>query len=137
MLLHIVEEGWEEPVIEERCDPERTTLEKFIDLRLDNRFEMARRNFVAELNRILDYFVCNSCSRCTFFWDVGNLGISLDTFMQHGYAAKEYMERIEGKRQARKYLARIKQLRPERLFWYIDNCQNILFVIHLISYIRI
>ena len=45
------------------------------------------------------------------FWgNAGNVGISLDTLKQHCYEAREYAARIEGKRQARKYLARLRQL---------------------------
>lgn len=50
------------------------------------------------------------------FWgNVGNLGISLDTIKQHCSVAREYVTRIQSKRQARKYLTRLKQLRPEML----------------------
>ena len=45
------------------------------------------------------------------FW--GNVGISLDTIKQHCYEARAYATRIESKRQARKYLTRLKQLRSE------------------------
>ena len=50
------------------------------------------------------------------FWgNAGNVGISLDTLKQHCYEARAYATRIESKRQARKYLAKLKQLRPEFL----------------------
>lgn len=50
------------------------------------------------------------------FWgNAGNIGISLDTIKQHCFEAKEYAKRIENKRQARKYLAKLKQLRAELL----------------------
>ena len=50
------------------------------------------------------------------FWgNAGNLGISLDTIKQHCSAAREYVTRIQSKRQARKYLTRLKQLGPEIL----------------------
>lgn len=131
----------------------KISLDEFIRLRSDYRFEMARRNFVTELNIVLDAYDKNvtdvnlnnvmeckqeihsllkeifiSCAAVVVgvhsfrnmyradngtldFWgNAGNVGISLDTLKQHCYEAREYAARIEGKRQARKYLARLRQL---------------------------
>ena len=50
------------------------------------------------------------------FWgNAGNVGISLDTLKQHYFGAREYATRIERKKQARKYLAKLRQLRAEIL----------------------
>lgn len=57
-----------------------------------------------------------SDKRMLDFWgNAGNVGICLDDLKQHCYEAREYAKRIKGKKQARKYLARLKQLRTEIL----------------------
>lgn len=139
-------------------DMYRIPLEAFVNLRSNSEFEIARRNFVAELNAVLDSYDKNasevdlnnfmeckqeiygilkelfiSCAAVAVgvhslgnmclaekgtlaFWEnVGNVGISLDTLKQHYHAAREYAVKIERKRQARKYLAKLKQLRTEVL----------------------
>lgn len=138
-------------------DFRRIPIEKFIDLRSDYRFESARRDFVDELNVVLDAYdeneevdlsnimeckkeingllkeifiscaavavgvhsfgnIAAACVGTLDFWgNVGNAGISLDVLKQHCCEAREYVARIERKRQARKYLAKIRQLRPETL----------------------
>lgn len=139
-------------------DMYRIPLKEFIKLRSDYEFEIARRNFVTELNIVLDSYDRNvsevdlynvmeckqeiyglikelfiSCAAAVVgvhsfgnmytankgtldFWgNVGNIGISLDALKQHYYVAREYVTRIKGKKQARKYLAKIKQLRAEIL----------------------
>lgn len=139
-------------------DMYRIPLNKFIELRSDSKFETARKNFVAELNIVLDSYDENisgvdlnniiecrkefcgllkelfiSCAAVAVgvhsfgntclaekgtldFWgNIGNVGISIDALKQHYNQAREYATRIERKRQARKYLARLRQLRPEIL----------------------
>ena len=50
------------------------------------------------------------------FWgNMGNVGVCLDTLKHTCYGAEEYIKRVEGKLQARKYLAILKQLRPDSL----------------------
>lgn len=50
------------------------------------------------------------------FWgNMGSTAVSLAALKPHYIAAKEYAKRIAGKRKARKYLARLKRLRPEIL----------------------
>ncbi len=50
------------------------------------------------------------------FWgNTGSVGTSLDAIKQHCNEAKNYVTRIESKQQARKYLAKLKQLRAELL----------------------
>lgn len=139
-------------------DMYRIPLNKFIELRSDHRFETARRNFVAELNIVLDSYDINvaevdlnsvmDCKREIYglvkelfiscaavavgvhsfgnmriadkgtldFWgNAGNIGISWDALKQHNHEAREYVKRIKRKKQARKYLAKLKQLRAEIL----------------------
>lgn len=139
-------------------DMYRIPLQEFIKLRSDYKFETARKNFVAELNAVLDSYDTNvlevdlynvieckqeihglikelfvSCAvvvvgvhsfrnMCAaengtldFWTNVGSIGINLDTLKNHCYEARGYATRIERKRQARKYLAKLKQLRPEIL----------------------
>ncbi len=139
-------------------DMHKISLDKFIELRSDHRFETARRNFVAELNMVLDSYDKNmaeidlyslmeckqeiyglikelfiSCAAVVVgvhsfgnmytadkgtlgFWgNVANVGISWDTLKQHCCEARKYVEGIERKKQARKYLAKLKQLRAEIL----------------------
>ena len=139
-------------------DMRKIPLNEFINLRADSRFETARKNFVIELNTVLDLYDRNvvdidlndvmECKREMYglirelfvscaavavgvhsfgnmcaaevktldFWgNAGNVGISLDTIKQHCYEARAYATRIESKRQARKYLTRLKQLKAELL----------------------
>lgn len=139
-------------------DMYKIPLDEFIELRSDYRFETARRNFVVELNLVLDSYdrgdvvidlnnvmeckreiygllkeIFISCAAVAVgvhsfgnmymadkgtldFWgNVGNVGISLDALKQHYYGAREYAARIERKKQARKYLAKLKQLKAEIL----------------------
>lgn len=138
-------------------DMHKIPLNNFVRLRSDDKFETARKNFVAELNTVLDSYdndsevdlnniveckkefyklfkelfiscatvavgvhsfgtMCKAEKGTLDFWaNMGNIGISLDTLKQHCYEAKEYAARIKRKRQARKYLAKLKQLRPETL----------------------
>lgn len=139
-------------------DMNKIQLDKFIKLRSDHRFEMARKNFVTELNKVLDSYDENvkevdlysvmeckqemyglikelfiSCAAVVVgvhsfgnmytankgtldFWgNIANIGISWDTLKQHGCEARKYVEGIERKKQARKYLAKLKQLRAEIL----------------------
>ena len=50
------------------------------------------------------------------FWsNLGEMGISLKDFKQDYFEIRDYLARIEGKKQARKYLAKLRQLRPETL----------------------
>lgn len=131
-------------------------LEQFIELRSDNRFEEARRNFVTELNKVLDngdiqnidlkdlmecrkeiysliwnmFPLCGAVilSVCSFinaiapesiqldFWNfMGNAAVTLSTMKNSAGLVEEFMQRMEGRRQARKYLARLGQLRPNIL----------------------
>lgn len=139
-------------------DMYKIPLNKFIELRSDHMFETARRNFVTELNIVLDSYDQNlekvdlnnvmECKREIYglikeifiscaavavgvhsfgnmyatdkgtldFWaHAGNVGISLDALKQHYYEAREFATRIERKKQARKYLAKLQQLRAEIL----------------------
>lgn len=139
-------------------DMYRIPLNEFINLRSDHKFETARRNFVTELNIVLDSYDNNvaevdlynvmeckqeiyglikelfiSCAAVAVgvhsfgnmytadkgtldFWgNAGNVGISLDALKQHYYEAREYATRIKRKKQARKYLAKLKRLRAEIL----------------------
>lgn len=127
-------------------------LERFIALRADNKFERARKNFVKELNKVLetknegleqkelyDYFQCKNeiygllkdiamiCCTITVgvqlykntraidnlqldFWgNTANMVVSLDVLAKNMYEAKEYLTRIEDKRQARKYLTMLNK----------------------------
>ena len=48
------------------------------------------------------------------FWgDVGNICLNLDTLKQNYHAVREYADRIEQKKQARRYLTKIRQLQAE------------------------
>ena len=48
------------------------------------------------------------------FWgDVGNICVSLDTLKQNYNAVREYADKIEQKKQARRYLTKIRQLQAE------------------------
>ena len=139
-------------------DMYRIPLDEFIKLRSNYRFEMARRNFVAELNMVLDSYDKNiveidlnsvmackqeiyglikqlfaSCAAVVVevhsfgniytadkgtldFWvNVANARLNWDTLKKHCCEAREYVTRIERKKQARKYLAKLKQLRAEIL----------------------
>lgn len=139
-------------------DMERIPLHEFIELRSDPKFERVRKNFVIELNHVLDSYdksmeevdlkklmECKqemysfikelfiSCAAVAVgvhsfgnmyatdrgtldFWgNVGNLGISLDTLKQHCGLVREYAASIHRKKQARKYLAKLRQLRAEVL----------------------
>lgn len=139
-------------------DMYKIPLGEFIKLRSEHKFETARRNFVTELNLVLDSYDQNDaevdlnnvmeCKREIYgllkeifiscaavavgvhsfgnmymadkgsldFWgNVGNVGISLDALKQHYYEAREYAAKIERKKQARRYLAKLKQLRAEIL----------------------
>ena len=139
-------------------DMYRIPLDKFIKLRSDYRFETARRNFVAELNKVLDSYDKNvaevdldsvmeckqeiyglikelfiSCAVVFIgvnsfrnvriadkgtldFWEnIGNAVINWNTLKQHCREAREYVKGIERKKQARRYLAKLKQLRAEIL----------------------
>lgn len=49
------------------------------------------------------------------FWSVVSTGITLQSLIPEFKEVKEFATRIHGKNQARKYLAKIKQLRPEVL----------------------
>lgn len=50
------------------------------------------------------------------FWsNLGEMGISLKDVKQDCFEIKDYLVRIEGKKQARKYLTKLRQLRPETL----------------------
>ena len=127
-------------------------------MRSDPKFERVRKNFVIELNHVLDSYdksmeevdlkklmECKqemysfikelfiSCAAVAVgvhsfgnmytadrgtldFWgNVGNLGISLDTLKQHCGLVREYAASIHRKKQARKYLAKLRQLRAEVL----------------------
>lgn len=131
----------------------RIPLERFIELRSNHKFERVRRNFVNELNIVLDSYdrseaevdlynlmdckkeiygllkeIFVSCAALAVgvhsfgnmysadkdslvFWgNAGNIGISLDTLQQHCFEAREYIERIKNRKQARKYLANLKRL---------------------------
>lgn len=58
----------------------------------------------------------NAEKRSLDFWNnMGSVGVSLDTLRLHYAEIGEYLERIKEKKQARKYLARLRQLRPEIL----------------------
>ena len=137
-------------------DMNKISLDKFIELRSDKKFEMARRNFVKELNTVLDLYDRNvsevnlenvvecrkeinglmkdlliSCATVTVgvlsfgsvctaetgsldFWsNIGGMGLGLVELKQSCYEAREFAKRIERKRKARKYLAKLKQLRAE------------------------
>ncbi len=139
-------------------DMYRIPLDEFIELRSDHNFNIARKNFVKELNLVLDSYDQNiaevdlnnvmeckqeiygfikklfiSCSAvavgvhsfgnmCTAdkgtldFWGAaGSVGISLETLKQQCHEAREFAARIERKKQARKYLAKLRQLRAETL----------------------
>ena len=139
-------------------DMYRIPLQEFIKLRSDYKFETARRNFVAELNAVLDSYDTNvlevdlynvmECKQEIYgllkkvfvsfavviagvhsfrnmcaaetgtldFWtNVGSIGINAGTLKNNCYEAREYAKRIERKRQARKYLAKLNQLRGEIL----------------------
>ncbi len=51
------------------------------------------------------------------FWaGVGGVGISLGELKHCCYEARHFAKKIEGKRQARKYLAKLRQLMPETLY---------------------
>lgn len=136
----------------------RIPLVEFIKLRSDSSFENARKNYVTELNAVLDSYDNNvlqvdlynvmeckkemygllkelfySCAAVAVgvhsfgnmcageegpFNLLGNIGIiinSWDTMKQHYAEAREYVTRIERKKQARKYLAKLKTLRVEIL----------------------
>ena len=136
----------------------RIPLIEFIKLRSNSNFEKARKNYVTELNVVLDSYDNNvlqgdlnnvieckkemygllkelfySCAAVVVgvhsfgnmcageegpFNVLGNMGIiinSWDTMKQHYAEAREYVSRIEGKKQARKYLAKLKTLRAEIL----------------------
>ena len=139
-------------------DMRKIPLYEFIKLRSDYKFERLRKNFVTELNAVLDTYDNNisevdlnnimeckkeiygllkesffSCAAVAVgvhsfgnmytadkgsldFWgNMGNVGISLDALKHHYVEAKEYAERIRRKKQARKYLARLRQLNAEIL----------------------
>lgn len=137
-------------------DMRRIPLERFIELRSDNRFEEARRSFVTELNKVLDkgdiqnvdlmdlmecrkqivgligellspcgvVILCacsfiNTISSASIqldFWNfMGNAAVTLYTLRNNADLANEFMQRVEGKRQAKKYLAKLRQLRPNIL----------------------
>lgn len=50
------------------------------------------------------------------FWgNAGNIGLSIDTLKQHYWEIREYVNKIERKKQARKYWAKIGQLRTKML----------------------
>lgn len=140
------------------ADMRKIPLERFIELRADNRFEEARRSFVTELNRVLDngdiqntdlrdlmeckkeiysliWNLLPPCgavilSVCSFinmttsddirldFWNfVGNAAIALPALRNRDNfdLVEEFKRRVEGKRLARKYLAKLEQLRPYTL----------------------
>lgn len=135
-------------------DMYRIPLSEFIKLRSDAKFELTRRNFVTELNKVLasydkgienvdlnDFMECKkevcgliqklsvSCAavmvgvsslgnmcvsgsdRLNFWENAGGVVISLDTLRNSLYGVREFARRIEGKRQARKYLAKLRQMR--------------------------
>ena len=139
-------------------DIHRIPLIEFIKLRSDSNFEKARKNYVTELNAVLDSYDNNvlqgdlnnvmECKKEMYgllkelfclcavvvvgvhsfgnmyiaekgsldFWgNMGGVGISLDALKQHYAEAREYVTRLEGKKQARKYLAKLKTLRAEIL----------------------
>lgn len=56
------------------------------------------------------------------FWNnAGGMAVSVDTLRSCAYEAKEFAKKLEGKRQARKYLAKLRELRPNILQ---DDCLN-------------
>uniref|UniRef100_UPI004026E608 hypothetical protein n=1 Tax=Lachnospira sp. TaxID=2049031 RepID=UPI004026E608 len=126
------------------------------NLRSDCSFEKARKNFVNEINIILNLYdknlekvdlynlmeckkeitglveklcasgaaitvgvqLINNISRAereiiNFWGDVGNICLSLDTLKQNYNAVREYADKIEQKKQARRYLTKIRQLQAE------------------------
>lgn len=133
-------------------DMRRIPLDNFIKLRTDEKFNVARKSFVKELNKVLDrkdvdlnsidfydYLeckkelfglienvfvfcaalavgiqsfesICVKPNNTLHFWGgIGNIALSAAELRHRTLEIKEYIEGLEGKKQARRYLAKIKQ----------------------------
>lgn len=67
--------------------------------------EMAKKYDIGNVNGLRNYIILN-------FWNsAGSIVVSADTLRNCTYEAKEFARKVEGKRQARKYLARLEHLR--------------------------